>query len=248
MSKALVIGGSSGIGAATVRALRERGDDVVLVDIDAQAGRSLRDEPGAGSGQFVELDVSTVDGARGAVDAALEIGDQRLDIVFVNAGRLDARPLDEWTPELWDRTMQLNLRTPFLVAQRAAPALARGGNGRIIVTSSTGAFRGHAGMFAYHASKAGQLGLVRALADELGPAGVTVNAICPGWIDTPFNDAYWSHQSDRPEAVARLESGIPLGRQGTPHDVVGTVLFFASPASAYITGQSIVVDGGYTAV
>ena len=103
-------------------------------------------------------------------------------------------------------------------------------------------------MPAYHASKAGLLNLVRALADELGPQGVTVNAVCPGWIDTPFNDAFWHHQDDPDAARRALDAAIPLRRQGDPDDVTGTVLFLASAASAYVTGQAIVVDGGYTAV
>jgi NAD(P)-dependent dehydrogenase (short-subunit alcohol dehydrogenase family) len=103
-------------------------------------------------------------------------------------------------------------------------------------------------MPAYHATKAGVLGLVRALADEWGPSGTTVNAVLPGWIDTPFNDSFWGHQDDPEAAAAALVAGIPLGRQGTPEDVVGLVLFLASAASAYVTGQALVVDGGYTAV
>jgi NAD(P)-dependent dehydrogenase (short-subunit alcohol dehydrogenase family) len=103
-------------------------------------------------------------------------------------------------------------------------------------------------MPAYHASKAGLINLVRALADELGPEGITVNAVCPGWIDTPFNDAFWQHQDDPAAALRSLESSIPLRRQGVPEDVVDSVLFLASPGAAYITGQAVVVDGGYSAV
>jgi NAD(P)-dependent dehydrogenase (short-subunit alcohol dehydrogenase family) len=118
----------------------------------------------------------------------------------------------------------------------------------MIFTSSTGAFRGHAGMPAYAATKAGLVNLVRALADELSPAGVRVNCICPGWIDTPFNDTFWHHQDDPDSALKALVGSIPMRRQGVPEDVAGTVLFLASPASAYITGQALVVDGGYLSV
>ncbi len=100
----------------------------------------------------------------------------------------------------------------------------------------------------YHASKAGLVNLVRSLADELGPRGITVNTILPGWIDTPFNDSYWKHQKDPAAARDALVQRIPLRRQGTPDDVVGTILYLASAASAYVTGQALVVDGGYSAV
>ena len=103
-------------------------------------------------------------------------------------------------------------------------------------------------MPAYHASKSGLLGLVRALADELGPDGITVNALCPGWVDTAFNDVYWDHQSDPERARRSLNASIPLRRQADPAEMAGTIVFLASPESAYITGQALVVDGGYTAV
>jgi dihydroanticapsin dehydrogenase len=103
-------------------------------------------------------------------------------------------------------------------------------------------------MPAYHATKSGLLGLVRALADELGPTGVTVNAVCPGWVDTPFNDGFWQHQADPAQALRMLESQIPLRRQAIPDEITGLLLFLASPESAYITGQALVIDGGYTAV
>jgi NAD(P)-dependent dehydrogenase (short-subunit alcohol dehydrogenase family) len=103
-------------------------------------------------------------------------------------------------------------------------------------------------MPAYHASKAGLLGLVRSLADELSPKGIRVNAICPGWIDTPFNDPYWAFQSDPAAALGDLEGSIPARRQGEPEDVAGVVAFLASPSARYVTGTFIVVDGGYSAV
>ena len=134
------------------------------------------------------------------------------------------------------------------MSQAAAPHLRKSENGRIILTSSTGAFRGHAGMPAYHATKAGLLGLVRALADELGPDGVTVNAVCPGWVDTSFNNSFWGHQEDPARALDELRASIPFRRQAQPDDMTGLLLFLASSASSYITGQALVIDGGYTSV
>ena len=243
----LVAGGASGIGRAVVRAFRQRGDSVLVVDRDAEGAKQTAAEELPGSAAAFVADLADPDTPRDAVAAAVAHGDG-LDVVFANAGVLLARPLPEWTVEDWDRSMAVNLRAPFLLAQAALPHLKVSPLPRVVITSSTGALRGHAGMPAYHASKAGVLNLVRALADELGPEGITVNAVCPGWIDTPFNDAFWNHQEDPDQALARLESSIPLRRQGVPEDVVGSVLFLASPAASYITGQALVVDGGYSAV
>lgn len=248
MTIALVAGGAAGIGAAVVRALRARGDTVLLADQQADRGKQLVGEDLPGPAAFLECDLGDPVGPAAAVEAAVDLGAGRLDLVFYNAAVLQAHPLHEWTLGAWDRAMAVNLRGPFLMVQAAAPHLRRSSRGRVILTSSTGAFRGHAGMPAYHATKSGLLGLVRALADELGPDGTTVNAVCPGWVDTPFNDGFWSHQPDPDAALASLVHDIPLRRQGVPDDITGTILFLASEGSDYVTGQALVVDGGYTAV
>ena len=229
------------------RALRESGDAVLVADRDLAAAGEVASLPAAGEGAALECDLSVAGSEQRVVDAALELSGGRLDVVVHTAGVLHAAALEQWSAADWDHSLALNLRSPFLLTQAAAPHLRRSGAGRVVLTSSTGALRGHAGMPAYHASKAGLLGLVRALADELAPA-VTVNCVCPGWINTPFNDAYWDHQGDSAASRRALEQGIPMGRQGTPSDVAGTVLFLASSAAAYVTGQAFVVDGGYTAV
>lgn len=248
MTAVLVAGGATGIGAAVVRAFRERGDGVLLADRDEAAGEALVAEDLPGEGHFLACDFADPDSGPAAVEAAVSAHLGSLDTVFYNAAVLEAHPLAEWTAEAWDRSAAVNLRAPFLMAQAAAPHLRKSETGRIVLTSSTGAFRGHAGMPAYHATKSGLLGLVRALADELGSDGVTVNAVCPGWVDTPFNDSFWDHQGDPAAALAQLLGRIPLRRQATPEDLTGLLLFLASPASAYITGQALVIDGGYTSV
>jgi len=248
MTTILVAGGASGIGAAAVRAFRHRGDTVLLADRNAEAGQRLVAEDLPGAAGFLSCDFRAAEAAGAAVRAAAELGHGSLDAVFYNAAVLQAMPLAEWTIDEWDHSAAVNLRAPFLVCQAAAPYLRRADQGRVVLTSSTGALRGHAGMPAYHATKAGLLGLVRSLADELGPDGITVNAVCPGWVDTPFNDAYWAHQADPAAAVTALAAQIPLRRQATSEDVSGLLLFLVSSASSYITGQALVVDGGYTAV
>ena len=243
----LVAGGATGIGRAVTRALRARGDRVLLADRDAAGAAAVCEEPAPGSGTALACDLADPAAPAAAVAAAVA-AHGGLDVVFANAGLLLARPLAAWTVDDWDRSMAVNLRAPFLLAQAAAPHLRGSARARLIMTSSTGGLRGHAGMPAYHASKAGLLNLVRALADELGPDGITVNAVTPGWIETPFNDAYWKHQADAGASRRALDAGLPLRRQGTPDDVVGAVLFLASDEARYVTGQSIVVDGGYSAV
>ena len=248
MRSILVAGGATGIGAAALRAYRSRGDRVLLADRNEAAAKAVVAEDLPGEAHLVVCDFLDVESVQTAVDAAVDAHDGELDTVFYNAAILEAHPLGSWTAAAWDRSAAVNLRAPFLMAQAAAPYLRVAEHGRIILTSSTGAFRGHAGMPAYHATKAGLLGLVRALADELGPDGVTVNAVCPGWVDTPFNESFWNHQEDPAAALHALTSQIPLRRQARPEDLTGLLLYLASAESSYLTGQALVVDGGYTSV
>src|SRR4051812_47825801 len=247
MASVLIAGGATGIGLAALRAFRQRGDSVVLADLDGKAAQVAVEEDLPGPAQALQCDLADPLAPARAVEAAVGFGGG-LDVVFANAGVLQAAPLAEWTVDQWDRSIAVNLRAPFLLAQAAAPHLVRSDVASIVFTSSTGAFRGHAGMPAYAATKAGLVNLVRALADELSPDGVRVNCVCPGWIDTPFNDTFWHHQDDPDAALRSLVTSIPMRRQGAPEDVAGTVLFLASPASGYITGQALVVDGGYLSV
>ena len=135
-----------------------------------------------------------MDGPRDTVERAAELLGGAIDKVFYNAGVLIAHPLAEWSADDWDLTTAVNLRAPFLIAQAAEPYLLRSGEGRLVFTASAGALRGHAGMPAYHATKSGLLGLVRSLADEFGPHGVTVNAICTRRIRLRRSDR-WSSPS-----------------------------------------------------
>jgi len=247
MGVVIVAGGATGIGRAAVRAFRAQGDSVLLVDSNRDAALASAAEDLPGPVKVLLCDLIEPDAPRAVVAEAIAIYGA-LDTVLVTAALLVSAALKDWTPDMWDRSVALNLRMPFLIAQAAAPHLAHSGNGSIIFTSSVGALRGHAGMPAYHATKAGLLGLCRSLADELGPEGTRVNCILPGWIETPFNDPYWSFQNDPAGAREALEGAIPIGRQGDSEDVSGAVLFLASSASRYVTGTSLVVDGGYTAV
>jgi len=246
MANVIVAGGATGIGRAAVRGFRARGDNVLLVDHRPQAA-DLVDEQAPGAIRFVQRDLAQP-------EAPLEIVNQAvaaygsLDTVLVTAALMLSASLGDWTCDMWDRTVALNLRMPFLFAQAAAPELAKSDNPSIIFISSTGAIRGHAGMSAYQATKAALPALCRSLTAELGPLGIRINTLMPGWIDTPFNDPFWSYQKDPGERRLEIESQIPLRRQGDPEEVSSMVLFLASPAGRYIAGTSIVIDGGYTAV
>jgi dihydroanticapsin dehydrogenase len=247
MQRVLIVGGGSGIGAATTRAVRQLGAAVVVADLDIEAASTVTAEDLPGPAWAVEADMGTPEGPAAAVEMAVErLGG--LDTVFGNAGVLRSVALEDWTVDAWDHDLAVNLRAPFLLAQRAAPHLRAGGGGCLLFTASTGAFRGHSGMHAYHASKAGVVNLVRALADELSPQGIRVNALCPGWVDTPFNEPFWSSQADPLAARRRLELAIPLRRQATPEEIADVAVFLFSEGARYVTGQAIVVDGGYTAV
>ena len=242
----LIAGGATGIGRACALAFLAQGDDVLLADIDAPRGEALAAENrGPGRLAFVQADLTDPDAPEHAVAAAMEAFG-RLDTVFANAGVLHVAPLAEWRMADWQRSLALNLTAPFFLSRAAAPALAQGGGGSIILTSSTAALRGHASLHAYHATKAGLVGLTRSLAAELAPAGTRVNAILPGFVDTPFNEPFWRTRDDRDATTAALVSRIPLGRQAVPDDVVGTVLHLSSDAAAYVTGTQAIVDGGYS--
>lgn len=246
MANVIVAGGATGIGRAAVRGFRARGDNVLLVDHRPQAAE-LAAEQAPGALLFMQRDLSEPEAPRDAVrDCIAAFGS--LDTVLVTAALMLSASLGDWTFDMWDRTVALNLRMPFLFVQAAAPELAKSANPSVILISSTGAIRGHAGMSAYQASKAALPALCRSLTAELGPLGIRINTLLPGWIDTPFNDPFWSFQEHPEERRRLIEAQIPLRRQGGPEEVSSMVLFLASPAGRYIAGTSIVIDGGYTAV
>ncbi|MFG1706932.1 SDR family NAD(P)-dependent oxidoreductase [Nonomuraea sp. M3C6] len=248
MATALIAGGATGIGRATARQLLGSGYDVHIADIDLEgAENAVHGVDGPGRGSAAYCDLATPEGPAQAVRDALRLTGS-LDAVVVCAALLVEHELDDFPTADWDRVMALNLRAPFLITQAAAPHLTASGRGRVVLTGSTAAFRGGGGSFAYAASKGGLVALVRSLAVALGPAGVCVNCVCPGWIDTPFNDPYWERVGgERQAAEAALTSRIPLGALGRPGDVSGLIAFLVSEEAGYITGQSYVVDGGLLA-
>ena len=240
MGNVIVAGGATGIGRAAVRGFRARGDNVLLVDHRPQAA-DLVTEEAPGAIRFIQRDLAEPDAPSDIVKEAI-VAYGSLDTVLITAALMLSAPLERWTLEMWDRSVALNLRMPFFFAQAAAPHLAKSDNASIIFISSTGAIRGHAGMSAYQATKAALPGMCRSLTAELGPLGIRINTLMPGWIDTPFNDPFWEYQQNPEARRLEIERQIPLRRQGQPDEVSSMALFLASPAGRYVAGTSIVIE------
>ena len=243
---AIVTGGGSGIGEAIAKRLAAEGARVCVVDVDATGGRRVVEEieAAAGTATFVEADISTAMGADRAVEVAQSTWG-RLDLLVNNAGVAYAEGATSWddSDETWDRILAVNLKGHFLCARRAIPELLKT-RGNIVNIASVAGEITCAGVH-YSASKGGAVSFTKALASELAPLGVRVNAIGPGLMRTPMSMAGTDDQN-----AARLrdfESRIPLGRAGLPEDIAGVVVFLAGEDAAYITGQHLCVDGGFLA-
>jgi len=238
----LVTGGTKGIGKGIAAGFAAEGANVVIAGRDREAGERAAAELGRGGRtvSFVQADVSAPGSCAAAVAAAQE-RHGGLDIVCCNAGIFPAATLAEMTPEQLEEVLATNLKGTFFVVQAAIPALQRSGRGRVILTSSiTGPITGYSGWSHYGASKAGQLGFMRSAALELARSGITVNAIMPGNIITEGLADLGA------EYLRSMEASIPLGRLGSIEDIASAALFLASDQAGYITGQTLVIDGGQT--
>jgi 3-oxoacyl-[acyl-carrier protein] reductase len=237
---AIVIGAARGIGAAIAERLVEEGARVVIADTLEADGRATAERLSErGESTFVATDVARKESVDGLVEAALaRCG--RVDILVQNAGIYPYTMLPDIAVAEWDAVLGVNLRGCFLAVQACARAMRAQRYGRIVLTSSiTGPRVSSPGHGHYSASKAGINGLIRAAAIELAPFGITVNGVEPGNILTEGMQAGRS-----PEFIRAMERSVPLGRLGTPRDVAHAVLFLASDEAAYITGATIIVDGG----
>ncbi|MBY6120394.1 SDR family oxidoreductase [Mameliella alba] len=224
---AVVSGGASGIGAALVSALKYEGAIVEVIDIAT----------------IPSVDISDRHAVSERVAEIMETHGQ-IDLVYSNAGLLKAGATEEFPVETFDRIMAVNARGAFLLAQATIPHL-RTTRGALVFTASTSAIVGAEGEAAYAASKAAIAGLARSLAAELAGDGIRVNAIAPGWVDTPFNDPVWAHAGgDKEQAIREQLAGVPMRRQADPAEIVPTLLLMGSPASGYMTGQVVAIDGG----
>ncbi len=238
---ALVTGASRGLGQYLGRALARAGADLVITSRRAEDLRPFQDEIEAmGRRAFpFALDVREEGSIRRMAEAALG-SVARIDILVNNAGCNVRKPAFEITWEDWNLVLETNLRGPFFVAQAFARPMVERGWGRIINIGSVTSVFGYAGIGPYCASRGGIKQLTMSLADEWGPHGVTVNCLAPGWFRTEQNKVLYENE----KWVEYLTDRIPLKRPGQPRDLDGAVVFLASDASEYVTGQTLLVDGG----
>jgi NAD(P)-dependent dehydrogenase (short-subunit alcohol dehydrogenase family) len=242
--RAVVTGGNSGIGQAMARALGLAGAQVLLVarreaELGAAAQRLAADGMAV---QWLAADLTDLDALRAkAVEAERRLGG--VDILVNAAGVNLRQPFAEVTPQAWQTQIALHLGAPFFLSQALAPGMAARGWGRILNVASLQSTRAFADSAPYGAGKGGVVQLTRAIAREWSARGVTCNAIGPGFFPTPLTAAVF----DNPELAARNAAQTCIGRNGELQDLYGATVFLASEASAYVTGQTLMVDGGYTA-
>lgn len=236
---AIVTGGASGIGEATVRLFVQEGAKVTIADMNEEKGEALAKELGD-STIFVKTNVTNESEVENMVNKTVETFG-KLDILFNNAGIGDLHPTDELSFEHWQRTISVNLDGVFLVAKHAIRVMKKNGSGSIVNTASILGHVGDAQVASYAASKGAVANLTRALAVEFAQDNIRVNAVCPGYVITPLID-----QLDE-EAREYLVTQHPIGRLGKPEEIAKAVLFLASDDASFVTGANLLVDGGYTA-
>lgn len=251
---ALVTGGARGAGRGIALALAEDGCDVVIADLlgDAEIAAAAEETAAliAGAGRravSIACDVTSAEELDAAVACAIaEFGS--IDHLVVNAGVIAGGELDEMTPNAWSRVIDVNLTGAWLTCRAAAPALKAGASGTITVVSSVAAIRGGAGYAAYCASKAGALGMVRALSHELAPYGIRVNAILPGmvatdmWFRSILGGTGADDQAARDAFDETIREQVPLGRPQTAADLGAAVVYLTTATN--VTGAELVIDGG----
>ena len=246
---AFITGGASGIGAGTAQRFAQEGAKIVIADVQKEEGETLCAELESQGAQaiYLDCDVSQPEAVKSAIDAAVaRFG--RLDIVFANAGINGVwTPVDELTPEEWDKTIDINLKGTYLTVHYAVPHLKAGGGGSIIITSSVNGTRtfSNPGASAYSTSKAGQVAFMKMVALELGRHNIRCNAVCPGAIDTNIGDRTEARDTEKIGIKVELPQGSPALHQGKgePVDVADTCLFLASDLGRHVSGVEIFVDG-----
>ena len=242
---ALITGGTSGIGAATAMRFVEEGASVAVTGRNVERGEQVVQDivTSGGKALFIQADVCVASECRAAVDQTLEhFG--KIDVLFNNAGVFHPKTIPDCTEEEWDETIDSSLKGAFLMSKYVIPGMVEQGGGSIIHTSSGWGILGGDKAAAYCAAKGGLIVMAKAMAIDHGPDGIRVNCVCPGDVLTPMlhDDAKKRGMSWDDYAAGAGER--PLGRIGTVKEIADAVLFLASDESSFVTGESLVVDGG----
>lgn len=238
---ALVTGGNGGIGLGMAQGLAEAGARVLITGRDAAKGAAALERLGPGA-SFLASDIAA-DGEAARLVAQAEARFGRLDILVNNAGTSIRKRPEDYDPAEWEAVLAVNLTAVFRLCQAAHPALVRAGGGKIINIASLNAWLGAPHNVPYATSKGGVLQMTRGLATAWAADRIQVNAVLPGFIDTDMTAAARAHVPGLGDAVMQR---TPAGRWGVPEDLAGVAVFLASPASDFVTGAAIPVDGGYS--
>ena len=242
---AIVTGGANGLGEAYSKGIAEEGASVVIADLDEKRGKKIASEieKSGGKALFVRTDVSKkLDVEKMVKTAVNQFGS--IDILVNNAGILFTAPFEDTTEEMWDKLFAVNVKGLFFCSQAAAVEMKKKKSGKIINISSIAAIGAQASLCAYSSTKGAVLPITLVFALELAGYNIQVNAVLPGTSNTGMAKAAMAD----PEWTRQITSGIPMKRLGETRDLLGAVLFFASSGSDYCTGQTLIVDGGYSMV
>jgi 2-hydroxycyclohexanecarboxyl-CoA dehydrogenase len=241
---AIVTGAASGIGRATASRLAAEGASVVIADLNAEGAedvaRTIRGE--GGSALALEVDVTDAPGVRAMTERAISTFG-KVDILVSNAGWDRAAPFADTDEELWDRVIAINYRGHLATTHAVLPAMTERGKGRIVTVASDAGRVGSSGEVVYSGAKGAVIAFTKGLAREVARNGINVNCVAPGLVDTPLLAGITEGHENLMGAIIR---SIPLRRTGTPEEVAAAICFFASPDAAYITGQTLSVNGGLT--
>jgi len=239
---AVVTGGSRGIGRAAIECFAKLGSHVVVnyLSDESAAAETVRAAEASGVDAIaVKADISVLDQATLLIEKTVDrFG--RIDFLVCNAGIWEGSPIDEMSEQVWDRMIDLNLKGTWTVCHAAVPHMKKQSFGRIVIVSSTAGQRGEANVSNYAASKGGQISFTKSLAAELGPFGINVNSVAPGWVDTDMCADVFSD----PRFKKSIEDSIPLGRVATAHDIGWPIVFLCTEWARHINGEILNVNGG----
>lgn len=242
----IVTGAGAGIGEAAALRFLQEGARLLAVDRDAAALDRLVERARSDHLRSMQADVSTAAGTSGMIQQAVELFG-RLNGLFNNAGIVPQGTVEETSEEEWDRQITVNLKSVFLGCKAAIPVLRSFGGGAIVNTASVAGLVGIPSRAAYCASKAGIIGLSRAMAKDYAGEHIRVNCVCPGTVDSPSWRARVASAADPEEAMRQFIARQPMNRVGTPEEVAAAALYLLSDEAAFITGTCLVLDGGWSA-